>query len=252
MAIRLNKTSVSEAAHETGPHTSVVFGGSGGLGGALTSALLARGGRVHAFSRSQAIPPPSGALTGSIDITKEASVAAAADQVQGEIDLVIVATGRLSGEGMSPERSFTALDPQALARSFEVNTIGPALLAKHFLPRLAKRRPATFAALSARVGSIEDNRLGGWYGYRASKAALNMLVRSLAVELARTRPLAICVALHPGTVDTALSRPFQRNVAAGKLFTPHESAERMLAVLDGLGPCDSGGFYAYDGTRIPF
>ena len=139
-----------------------------------------------------------------------------------------------------------------LARSFQVNAIGPALVAKHFLPRLPKDRPARFAVLSARVGSIEDNRLGGWYGYRASKAALNMLVRSLAIELARTRPLAVCVALHPGTVDTALSRPFQRNVAAQKLFTPAYAAGRLLDVLDGLGPGDSGGFYAYDGTRIPF
>ncbi len=232
---------------------AVVLGASGGLGHALTSALLARGGwtQVYALSRSQG-KPPVGAEGGRVDVTDERSLAAAADRVRGEIDLVIVATGRLMGEGMSPERSFAALDPQALARSFEVNAIGPALVAKHFLPRLPKRRPATFAVLSARVGSIEDNRLGGWYGYRASKAALNMLVRSLAIELARTRPLAVCVALHPGTVDTALSQPFQRNVAAETLFTPDYSAKRLLQVLDALGPRDSGGFYAYDGTRIPF
>ncbi len=206
---------------------------------------------MHALSRSGA-SPPTGALGGAIDITDEASIAAAAGRVPDDIDLAIVATGRLQGDGMSPERSFAALDAHALARSFQVNAIGPALVAKHVLPRLAKDRPAVFAVLSARVGSIEDNRLGGWYGYRASKAALNMLVRSLAVELARTRPLAACVALHPGTVDTALSRPFQRNVAEGKLFTAAYAAERLLGVIEGLGPKDSGGFYAYDGTCIPF
>ena len=243
---------MTEAGSRQDKGAAIVIGSSGGLGHALAAALLARRGstQVHGFSRSADAPP--GVQAGRIDITDEASLAEAADQVQGEIDLVIVATGRLLGEGMSPERSFAALDPEALARSFQVNAIGPALVAKHFLPRLPRDRPATFAVLSARVGSIEDNRLGGWYGYRASKAALNMLVRSLAIELARTRPLAVCVALHPGTVDTALSRPFQRNVAAEKLFTPSHSAERLLEVLDGLGPKDSGGFYAYDGRRIPF
>ena len=227
---------MSKVEHRSGAGAAVVIGSSGGMGGALTSALVERNGwtQVHALSRSEA-PPPAGAQGGRIDVTDEASIAAAVQGVPGEIDLVIVATGRLQGEGMSPERSFAALDPEALTRSFQVNAIGPALVAKHVLPRLAKDRPATFAVLSARVGSIEDNRLGGWYGYRASKAALNMLVRSLAIELARTRPLAVCVALHPGTVDTALSRPFQRNVAAGKLFTPGYSAERLLQVLDGTG-----------------
>ncbi len=232
---------------------AVVIGSSGGIGSALVEGLLRQGGlwRVHALSRSQA-QPPAGSQGGAIDITDEASIAAAAGQIDGEIDLVIVASGRLQGEGVSPERSVSALDGDALARSFQVNAIGPALAAKHFLPRLPRDRPATFAALSARVGSIEDNRLGGWYGYRASKAALNMLVRSLAVELARTRPLAACVALHPGTVDTALSRPFQRNVATERLFTADDSAARLLDVITALTPKDSGGFYAYDGTRIPF
>ncbi len=232
---------------------AVVVGGRGGIGRALVAYLLRQGGwaEVHALSRSQA-PPIEGAQAGVIDITDEASIAAAAGRIAGEIDLVIVASGRLQGEGMSPERSFAALDADALARGFQVNAIGPVLVAKHFLPRFPKERPATFAALSARVGSIEDNRLGGWYGYRASKAALNMLVRTLAVELARSRPLAACVALHPGTVDTALSRPFQRNVTTEQLFAPDHAAERLMGVIEQLGPDDSGGFYAYDGTRIPF
>jgi NAD(P)-dependent dehydrogenase (short-subunit alcohol dehydrogenase family) len=185
-------------------------------------------------------------------LASETSIGEAFNAIKGPVDLVIVASGRLHGEGVSPERSVTELEGEALARSFQVNAIGPALVAKHLLPRLARDRRTVFAVLSARVGSISDNRLGGWYGYRASKAALNMLVRTLAVELARSRPMAVCVALHPGTVDTALSRPFQRHVPAGKLFTAAHSADRLLDVLERLEPKDSGGFYAYDGTPIPF
>ena len=243
-----------DALEQSGkPRTAVVIGGSGGLGGAIVRGLLAQDhwNQVHALSRSDT-PAPAGAQAGRIDIIDEASIAAAARHLPDAIDLVVVASGRLQGEGVSPERSLAALDADTLARSFQINAIGPALVAKHLLPRFPKDRPATFAVLSARVGSIEDNRLGGWYGYRASKAALNMLVRSLAVELARTRPLGVCVALHPGTVDTALSRPFQRNVAEGRLFTTAYAAERLLDVIGSLHPKDSGGFYAYDGTRIPF
>ncbi len=233
--------------------TALVFGSTGGLGGALVETIVQRGGyaRVFALSRSGSAAD-AGAQGIEVDITVETSVEAAVSRAAGEIDLAIVATGRLLGEGTAPERSFAALDPTTLATSFQVNAIGPAIVAKHVLPRLPRDRRAVFAVLSARVGSIEDNRLGGWYGYRASKAALNMLVRCLAVEVARTRPLAVCVALHPGTVDTALSRPFQRNVSADRLLTPEDSAERLLKVVDSLTPKDSGGFYAYDGTRIPF
>jgi NAD(P)-dependent dehydrogenase (short-subunit alcohol dehydrogenase family) len=122
---------------------------------------------------------------------------------------------------------------------------------KHFAPLMPRDRRAAFAALSARVGSIGDNRLGGWHSYRASKAALNMLLRNLAVELARSHPQAVVAGLHPGTVDTGLSRPFQKGVADGKLFTPEFSAASLMAVLDGLTPADSGGFFAWDGVRIP-
>ncbi len=233
--------------------SAVVVGASGGIGRALTQALVRQGryAHVHAWSRSDA-QPPQGALAGRMDVTDEASVAEAAAAVAGPIDLVIVASGRLQGEGVSPERSLSELSADALTRIVQVNAIGPALVAKHLTPRFPKDRRAVFAALSARVGSIGDNRLGGWYGYRASKAALNMLLRTLAVELGRTRPLAVCASLHPGTVDTALSRPFQRGVAAGALFTPDHSAARLLDVVDGLTPADSGGFFAYDASRIPF
>jgi len=158
----------------------------------------------------------------------------------------------LHDDGLRPEKSWRHLDADALARSYEVNAIGPALVAKHLLPRLRRDHKAVFAAMSARVGSIEDNRIGGWYAYRASKAALNQILRTLAIELGRRWPEAVCVGLHPGTTDTALSAPFQANVPAGKLFTPTFVAERLLTVVDDLDASASGGLYAWDGARIPF
>jgi NAD(P)-dependent dehydrogenase (short-subunit alcohol dehydrogenase family) len=142
------------------------------------------------------------------------------------------------------------LDPAQLAHQFAINAIGPALLMKHFLPLLARNERAVFATLSARVGSISDNHLGGWYGYRASKAALNQLVRTAAIELARTRPLAICVALHPGTVDTDLSRPFAK--AGLAVRTPEEAAERLLGVIAGLTVAQTGLLVDYNGKVIAF
>jgi NAD(P)-dependent dehydrogenase (short-subunit alcohol dehydrogenase family) len=135
-------------------------------------------------------------------------------------------------------------------RLFAVNAIGPALVAKHFVPLLPNEDRCVFAALSARVGSITDNRLGGWYGYRASKAALNMLIKTLAIELARTRPEAICVALHPGTVDTGLSKPFQKGVASDRLFSTDSTAAQLLEVIERLEPDQSGRCFAWDGAEI--
>ncbi|MGC1469467.1 MAG: SDR family oxidoreductase [Sphingorhabdus sp.] len=153
---------------------------------------------------------------------------------------------------IQPEKSLRALSTDAFEQAFAINTIGPALIGKHMLPRLPKDRRSVFAFLSARVGSISDNRLGGWHAYRASKAALNMIVRNLAIEMARTHPQAIIVALHPGTVDTELSSPFQRSVAPEKLFTAEYAAEQMLQVLGDLTPEDSGHLFAWDGEKIPF
>ncbi len=229
---------------------AVVIGATGGVGSAFVRALMAQGRRVHALSRRGEAPP--GAVAGVIDLDDEASIAAAAGAVDGPFNLVLVATGALQGQGLAPERRLADLRPEGLEAAFRINTIGPALVAKHFAPRLPRDRRAAMGFLSARVGSLADNRLGGWYGYRASKAALNMVVRCLAVEMARTHPLAVCVALHPGTVDTALSRPFQRGVEPGALFTPDEAAARLLRVLDGLQPGDSGGVFAHDGAPVPF
>ena len=200
------------------------------------------------MARSIASGGPPTASTSPIPRTIAAAAARVADGPPPE--LVLLATGLLSEDGHGPERSLRALEPDWLARQFAVNAIGPALAMKAFLPLLPRDRRAVFAALSAKVGSISDNRLGGWYGYRASKAALNQLVRTAAVELARTHPQAVCVALHPGTVVTELSAPFTGRRDPGGLFTPEESAEKLLAVLDGLTPADSGRLWGWDGREI--
>jgi NAD(P)-dependent dehydrogenase (short-subunit alcohol dehydrogenase family) len=236
---------------------AVVIGASGGIGSAMADLLAADPAVavVHACSRSGAIPSGPKIRACHIDIQDEDSIASAAETVGGEpLHLVFVATGLLhdAARGLAPEKSWKALDPSAMAASFAVNTIGPALVAKHFLPRLDKKRRCAFAAISARVGSISDNGLGGWYSYRASKAALNQVIKTSAIELARKNPSALCVALHPGTVDTGLSHPFQRGVPAKKLFTPDYSARAMLGVLDGLDATQSGGLFAWDGQPIPF
>ena len=227
----------------TEPGLAVVFGAGGGIGRALLARLQADGRVVAGYSRSSAPP---------IDLLDEASLAAATQQAAslGPLRLVIDATGFLHDAGQRPEKSWRELEADKLARAFALNAIGPALLMKHVLPRLPREGRAIFATLSARVGSIGDNRLGGWYGYRASKAALNQLMRTAAVELKRSHPQAICVALHPGTVETGLSSPFAR--AGLSVQTPDQAAARILAVLEGLDPVDSGGFFDQHGVPIPW
>ena len=207
---------------------------------------------MHGWSRRKVDADDEAIKSSYVDITDETSIAAAASSLE-RIDLVIVAIGLLHGSGdAAPEKSWKDLSADQFAENFLINTVGPALIAKHVLPRFPRRERAVFAVLSARVGSIEDNRLGGWYSYRASKAALNQVIKSLSIELSRFRPEAICVGLHPGTVDTKLSRPFQGNVASDKLFTPNVAARHLLRVIDGLTPKDTGGLFAWDGERIPY
>jgi NAD(P)-dependent dehydrogenase (short-subunit alcohol dehydrogenase family) len=234
---------------------AVVFGASGGIGGAIVTLLAADPSiaRIYAGSRRPAALADAKLVPFAFDLTDEASIAGAAARVEGAVDLVFVATGLLHRPGgPSPEKALRALDGAAMAELFAVNTIGPALIAKYFAPLLPRDRRGVFAALSARVGSIADNRLGGWHSYRASKAALNMLMVNLAIELRRTHPQAIVAALHPGTVDTELSAPFQRGVAPEKLFDADRSAGYLLDVLDKLTVGDSGGLFAWDGARIPY
>ena len=226
---------------------AVVIGASGGIGAALVDALRDEGAfdAVHALSRS-------GAGDAYLDLADEDSIRTAAARIATgpAPELVVVATGLLHDATRGPEKSLAELDPDWLLRNFTVNTVGPAIVAKHFLPLLPVDRRAVFAVLSARVGSIGDNRLGGWYGYRASKAALNMFVRTASVELARTRPRAIIVGLHPGTVATPLSKPFQRGVEPGKLFTPATAATHLLDVIDELKRPDGGSCLDWSGETI--
>jgi NAD(P)-dependent dehydrogenase (short-subunit alcohol dehydrogenase family) len=187
----------------------------------------------------------------TFDFADEASLEEAATTIaaEGPLDLILVATGLLHrANAVRPEKSIRQLDPASLAELFHVNSIGPAIAAKHFLPHLARDGRAVMAFLSARVGSIGDNRLGGWYGYRASKAALNAFV----IEASRMNRESIVVSLHPGTVDTRLSMPFQRGLAAGQLQRAEQSADHLLQVIAQLTAEDSGGFFAWDGQRIAY
>ncbi len=237
---------------------AVVVGVGGGVGRALAEALCERGAHGHVIGLSRSRPAgwtdDDTRTWIAADILDETSLAAAAARIAaiGVPDRIIVATGRLGAVGRGPEKTMRSLDLAGLTEAFTHNAAGPALAAKHLLPLTPRDRPSLFAALSARVGSIGDNRSGGWYGYRASKAALNMIVHTLAIEHARTRPLGVCVALHPGTVDTALSAPFLAGVSPERLFTPRRSAAALLKVMDALGPGDTGGFFAWDGSPIPW
>ena len=228
------------------PHgLAVVIGASGGIGLALAHALNSSGNFAGTIALGRASQPP-------LDLQDEETIAVCAATIaqQGDVRLVIDATGVLHADGMQPEKSWQQLSAAHMAHAFAINAIGPALLMKHFLPLLPREGKAVFATLSARVGSIGDNRLGGWYSYRASKAALNQLVKTAAVELARRVPSAVCVALHPGTVATPLSSPFSKTGL--DVQTPQQAAQRLLQVLDTLTPSDSGGFFDQYGKPVPW
>ena len=218
---------------------ALVVGSSGGVGSALAQALAARGDTVTALSRS----------ADGLDVTNEASVGRALEPLEGPFDLVFVATGGLSIGGAAPEKALRNLDPARLAAQFALNAIGPALVLKHALRLLPRQGRSVFAALSARVGSIGDNRAGGWYGYRAAKAALNQYLHTAAIEVARTHREAVVVALHPGTVATPLTR---RYLGRHPAVEPSEAAANLLRVLDGLEPAQTGRFFDWAGKEIPW
>lgn len=235
-------------------NNSAIIGSSGAIGSAFIRHLIASQSKatIHAFSRNPSPHPNKRVIAHSIIYNDERSIEGAASVAskKAPIDLVLVATGMLHDDRIMPEKSLRDLSTEKFQQLFAINTILPALIAKHFIPKLAKDKRAVFAVLSARVGSISDNHLGGWYAYRASKAALNMVIKNAAIETARSNRTAIIVSLHPGTVDSALSKPFQSNVPEGKLFTPDYAAEKLLSVIDNLSEQDSGKCLAWDGQEI--
>ena len=248
------------------PVCALVVGANRGIGLAFVEALAcsSRVRRIWAGCRRPEEAEALAAMAGSdervrplaVDVTDEAVLAAAAARVADAgcpLNLVINCAGVLhTADGMAPERRLRDVRGDWLARAFAVNATGPILLARHFEDLLPRRDRAVFASLSARVGSIGDNRLGGWYAYRASKAAQNMLLKTLSVELPRRARGAIVVALHPGTTDTDLSRPFQASVPPEKLFPPERAARQLLGVIDGLRARDNGTFHAWDGRQVPW
>ncbi|WP_339651083.1 SDR family NAD(P)-dependent oxidoreductase [Halopseudomonas pelagia] len=251
-----------DLAFEQGrPASIVIAGASRGIGWALVQQLLLRDdvGQIFALARHT----PEGGWPDDVrlipllgDLTEELVLDTLAASVSGRcdrLDMLINTVGFLhEDQGQQPEKSLRQVSLSALQRSFTINAGIPILLAKAFLPLLRGKHRCVFASLSARVGSIGDNRLGGWYAYRASKAAQNMLMRTFAVEWQRLNRKGVCLLLHPGTTDTELSRPFQANVPEAKLFTADFVAERLLAVIAERGPEDSGQFYAWDGRVIPW
>ena len=235
----------------------VVIGANGGLGKAFVKAFEAdeRVHSIYAFSRNTKRSTRKKTNFSSIDIEDEESIKQAANLSSSDkkIDLVIVATGILHREAIiKPEKSIAQIDPNIMSKVININAIGPILLAKHFLPKLRRGNKTVFAALSARVGSINDNRLGGWASYRASKAALNMLIKTAAIEQKNVSPQSIIISLHPGTVDTHLSEPFQRNVAKGSLFQANDAVHKLITVINELSINDTGGFLAWDGSSIEY
>ena len=235
---------------------AVVIGASGGIGAAIVKQLFEapKVGRVLALSRTP-VEQNEKIFTAHIDLENPEKIESAAEHAKeclGSVHLVFVATGLLHDGDLQPEKTLRSLSPDVLARSFAINAIGPALLARAFIPLMPREGKTAFAAISARVGSITDNGLGGWYSYRASKAALNQLMRTTAIEVARKYKEAVFLALHPGTTDTSLSKPFQSGVPSNKLFTPHYSANRMLQVIDQAEPRNSGQLIAWDGEVLPY
>ncbi len=232
----------------------VIAGGSGGIGSAFVAALVARPAVEQVIAtgnRHAKVYEHPKVRFNRLDLTDEAAIRDWAAQLD-EVDWLVNAAGVLHTTAHGPEKTVRQIDPAFFLENMGVNALPTLLLAKHLHGKFRHGRPAVFATVSAKVGSIEDNRLGGWYSYRASKAALNMCLKTLAIEWQRTLPNVTVIALHPGTTDTPLSKPFQRNVPEGQLFSPGYSVSCMMKVLDNLGPAQSGRFLAFDGEHLPW
>lgn len=248
------------------PLKILIVGGNSGIGLEFVNHFLAYPNLNHLYATFHNRDSASNLISLSqkhsqklsslyMDITQESSIEDGISEIRKTTDqlhLVIYCVGLLHDEELQPEKSLNQISGDQLVTYFQVNSIGAVLIAKHILPLLKHSANSIFAAISAKVGSIEDNALGGWYGYRASKAALNMLLKTTAIEYGRKSPQTIVVALHPGTTDTKLSQPFQRNVPVGKLFSPEKTVTQLVQVLQGLGSEANGKFFSWDGTVIPW
>ena len=235
-----------------------VVGASGGIGLSLVEELSLNlcVNKIFALSRSKFIHSGDNVSTFHLDLENEgiiASAASAVSKVANELTVLFVTSGILhSGNTLSPEKTWKSINSQTIEKVFKINTIGPALVAKHFLPLISTNKKCALVFLTARMGSIGDNFLGGWYSYRASKAGLNMIIKTLSIEMARRNANSVCVGLHPGTVDTKLSQPYQRGVKPGSLFSGKQSAKYLLQVLNSLSPKNTGSIFSWDGDEIPY
>ena len=236
----------------------IVFGGSGGIGSALISMLIEMYADAEVFATWHSTPPASANNVSweSVDLCSEASISEYASKFQ-QVHWLINAAGMLHRGSKMPEKTVRTIDPEFFINNVQLNALATLLIAKHFKSALSAApeivgTTSQFTTVSAKVGSIEDNRLGGWYSYRCSKAALNMAIKNLSIEWRRTLPSVCVTALHPGTTETDLSAPFQRNVPDGKLFTPEKTAEYLINQLSRLTPEDTGKFLSYDGEVLPW
>ncbi|CAK4074458.1 SDR family oxidoreductase [Vibrio sp. 16] len=232
----------------------LVIGGSGGIGKAIVNHLVSHYPQVDVaatYHRNQPEHQQSLVRWYPLDVEDEASIKQLAQQFE-QLDWIINCVGMLHTQHQKPEKNLASIDPDFFLKSMAVNCLPTLLIAKHFQPLLRKSAHPCLATVSAKVGSITDNQLGGWYSYRSSKAALNMALKSIAIEWGRLMPKSVVVALHPGTTDTQLSKPFQTNVPEGKLFTPTYVATQLITILHSLKASDSGSFIAYDGERLPW
>jgi NAD(P)-dependent dehydrogenase (short-subunit alcohol dehydrogenase family) len=235
-------------------HTVIIIGANGGIGRAFLDKFNndATVSKIYCFSRTAVSVQSDKIETILCDYNNPETLKQGVALLPSDlvVQKIIVTTGLLYNDVISPEKSLKALTLEAMQQIFLVNCFGVMLMAQHLIPFLDKNQKSIFAALSARVGSISDNTVGGWYSYRAAKAALNMMLKTLSIEMQRTNKNAIIVGLHPGTVDTNLSNPFKKNVSEGKLFTPAYSVDCLLNVLDTLSPQDTGKCFAYDGQEV--
>lgn len=232
----------------------LVLGASGGIGKAIIHECQTRypTSTLHGtYFNSKPTLTDNSILWYRVDVSSEEQIQALAEKIQ-TVDWIINCVGLLHDDKNGPEKSLNSVDSHFYLKNITTNSLPTLLIAKHFNQHLKKSNTPKLATVSARVGSIEDNKLGGWYSYRASKAALNMLLKTISIEWQRTLPKAVVLSLHPGTTDTPLSKPFQANVPQGKLFTPSRVANDLIQIVENSTPEESGSFFSYSGDLIPW